>query len=75
MATQPDTEMNIKDYVWLHLVIRLGRISFLVRPEIKVRCRFFLCEKANENQNFCLTKEERVRVPDTASVVAARTFK
>lgn len=35
METQPDTNMNIKDYVWVRSVIRLGWLSFLVQLRLK----------------------------------------
>lgn len=40
-VSQPDTEMSIRDYVWwLHLVITLGGISFIVQLRLKFNVGF-----------------------------------
>lgn len=72
--------MNIKDYDWLRLVIRLGRISFLVQSRFKSNVFStppFLSENSNKSPFFIffLMQGMGAGVPDTVSVIAAETIK
>lgn len=75
--------MNIKDYDWLRLVIRLGGISFLVQSRFKSNVfstppiPLLLSENSNKSSYFIffLMQEMGAGVPDTVSVIAAETIK